>query len=55
MNPSAILALISDLYGQISVANHRIAELESELEGERAGNERAEREANIASAAERGM
>ena len=31
MNPSAILALISDLYTQLTAAEERIAELESQL------------------------
>jgi hypothetical protein len=31
MNPNAILALISDLYTQVTVAQERIAALEQEL------------------------
>lgn len=31
MNPAAILALISDLYGQIAASQARITELEAEL------------------------
>lgn len=32
MNPTAILALISDLYAQLTAAQERVAELEAKLE-----------------------
>jgi hypothetical protein len=50
MNPSVILALVSDLYAQNAALNQRISELEAEL----VERDKVEQAANIAAAADAG-